>query len=153
MIFPVADSGVDLAVHDQRPQDGTPANDADAAAGAHPCVLVVEDNDDVRELAETVLAMHGYAVLAAASGEEALRLLEGGAHADLLFTDVVMPGGMTGLELVEKVGATHPQLPVLVTTGYMDDLPGSGKGLEILGKPYRHEDLLARVEAVLGKGS
>ncbi len=152
MLFPVADGGVDPAAHDARPQDDAPApgTDADGAA-ARPCVLVVEDNDDVRELAESVLGMAGYAVLPAASGEEALRLLEGGAQPDLLFTDVIMPGGMTGLELVERVRVLYPQMPVLVTTGYMDELPGRGTGLDILAKPYRHEQLLARVEATLGQ--
>jgi PAS domain S-box-containing protein len=61
------------------------------------------------------------------------------------------PGGMTGLELVERVRASRPQLPVLVTTGYMDELPGRerGQGLSVLAKPYKHEELLARVKAVL----
>jgi CheY-like chemotaxis protein len=116
-------------------------------------VLVVEDNDDVRELAESVLGMAGYAVLAAASGEQALDLLRQGARVDLLFTDVIMPGGMNGLQLVDEVRRLRPRLPVLVTTGYMDELPGHGQGqrLNILAKPYKHGDLLERVEAALGK--
>jgi PAS domain S-box-containing protein len=152
LLFPAAESGVNLAVHDALPDDvRTGTKSAPAPQSDRPCVLVVEDNDDVRELAESVLSMSGYALLSAASGEEALQMLEGGARVDLLFTDVIMPGGMTGLELVDKVQATHPRLPVLVTTGYMDELPGRGKGLDILAKPYRHEDLLGRVEAALGK--
>jgi len=152
MFFPVADSGIDAARQGgAQPQDG--AADENGAAAARPCVLVVEDNDDVRELAESVLSMSGYAVLSAPSGEQALQVLRDGAHVDLLFTDVIMPGGMNGLELVEKVKATHPRLPVLVTTGYMDELPGRGRGegLNVLAKPYKHEDLLERVKAALGK--
>jgi CheY-like chemotaxis protein len=57
----------------------------------------IPTNDDVRELAESVLGMAGHAVLAAASGEQALALLREGARVDLLFTDVIMPGGMNGL--------------------------------------------------------
>ncbi|WP_208279255.1 response regulator [Massilia oculi] len=115
-------------------------------------ILVVEDNDDVRELAESMLEMAGYDVLSAPSGERALGLLESGEQADLLFTDVIMPGGMNGLELIERVHAKRPGLPVLVTTGYMDELPGRGKPsgtLDVLSKPYQHQDLLDRVGAAL----
>jgi len=87
--------------------------------------------------------MAGYAVLAAASGEQAL---------DLLFTDMIMPGGMNGPQLVDEARRLRPRLPVLVTTGYMDELPGrEGERLNILAKPYKHGDPLERVEAALGK--
>jgi CheY-like chemotaxis protein len=152
MIFPVADHGQDGAGGTGPEQDAAPP-DADDLAGSRPSVLVVEDNDDVRELAESVLGMAGYAVLAAASGEQALDLLRRGARVDLLFTDVIMPGGMNGLQLVDETRRLRPRLPVLVTTGYMDELPGRGQGqrLNILAKPYKHGDLLERVEAALGK--
>jgi CheY-like chemotaxis protein len=152
MLFPIADNAVGHG--DARASTGTGAG-AGAAPGPEqaqadagkPCVLVVEDNDDVRELAEQVLEMGGHAVRSAASGEQAMELLRQGLRVDLLFTDVIMPGGMNGLELVEQARALRPGLPVLVTTGYMDELPqgGRGGGLDILAKPYRHEDLLERV--------
>jgi PAS domain S-box-containing protein len=142
MLFPAAESGIDLGAAEAPP---TTAQEAPS----RPCVLVVEDNDDVRELAEAVLGMSGYAVLSASSGEQALQVLAGDAHVDLLFTDVIMPGGMTGLELAEQVRTAYPHVPVLVTTGYMDELPGSGSALNVLAKPYRHEELLARVKAAL----
>jgi PAS domain S-box-containing protein len=160
MIFPAADGSTELAplppqrIDNTSPeQTGAPAGPA-GAANDKACVLVVEDNDDVRELAESVLSMAGYAVLPASSGEQALQLLEGGAWVDLLFTDVIMPGGMNGLELVGKAHALRPGLPVLVTTGYMDELPDGGraKGLTILAKPYKHETLLERVETTLKAG-
>jgi PAS domain S-box-containing protein len=143
MTFPVADDGIHRV-----PETPDAVDDADARKCT---VLVVEDNDDVRELAEAVLAMAGYDVRSASSGEQALQVLEGGAPIDLLFTDVIMPGGMNGLELVERTRALRPGLPVLVTTGYMDELPGrtGGPGLNILAKPYKHEDLLERVAAEL----
>jgi PAS domain S-box-containing protein len=149
MIFPIADNGTghgDAAAGDAAPDD------AGANAGK-PTVLVVEDNDDVRELAEQVLEMEGYAVQSAASGEQAMDLLRQDARADLLFTDVIMPGGMNGLELVEQARALRPGLPVLVTTGYMDELPQGGRsgGLNVLAKPYRQEDLLERVRKALEK--
>jgi len=148
MIFPVADNAADAS---------RAVRQSDAAAGtsdtadAKPAVLVVEDNDDVRELAVSVLGLAGYAVLSAASGEQALELLEGGADVSLLFTDVIMPGGMNGLELIGKARTLQPDLPVLVTTGYMDDLPERGRStdLKILAKPYRHETLLEQVEVAL----
>jgi CheY-like chemotaxis protein len=149
MIFPTADSlaGADEApgADDASSPGSKPANESKAS------VLVVEDNDDVRELAEQVLEMEGYAVQSAASGEQALELLREGATVDLLFTDVVMPGGMSGLDLVDQVRTLRPGLPVLVTTGYMDQLPESGRGesLNILAKPYRQESLLERVRVAL----
>ena len=150
MIFPIADNA---AGHGDAAVDGVDETSAagTAAEANKPCVLVVEDNDDVRELAEQVLEMEGYAVQSAGSGEQAMELLRGGARADLLFTDVIMPGGIDGLELVKQARALRSGLPVLVTTGYMDELPqgGRGGGLDILAKPYRQEDLLARVKKAL----
>jgi PAS domain S-box-containing protein len=145
MIFPVADNA-------HAGQGGAAAGEARADAVKR-CVLVVEDNADVRELAEQLLGIEGYAVHSAASGERAMELLRQGAEVDLLFTDVIMPGGMNGLELVEQARALRPGLPVLVTTGYMDELPegGRGGGLRILAKPYRQEELLARVKMEMEK--
>jgi PAS domain S-box-containing protein len=152
MIFPVADNGQDGAGGTGPDHDAAPP-DADDMAGSRRSVLVVEDNADVRELAESVLGMAGYAVLAAASGEQALDLLRQGARVDLLFTDVIMPGGMNGLQLVDEARRLRPRLPVLVTTGYMDELPERGRAqrLNILAKPYKHGDLLEQVEAALGR--
>jgi CheY-like chemotaxis protein len=166
MIFPAADSGAELtpsvppridntgAGQPGEPGENRAPGSTPDAVDARSSVLVVEDNDDVRELAESVLSMAGYAVLPASSGEQALQLLEGGARVDLLFTDVIMPGGMNGLELIGKAHELRPGLPVLVTTGYMDELPDRGRanGLTILAKPYKHEILLERVEAALKTG-
>ncbi len=111
-------------------------------------ILVVEDNDDVRELAEAMLAAADYEVLSAPSGEQALAVLET-QPVDLLFTDVIMPGGMNGLQLIEQVHARRPEMPVLVTTGYIDELPSRGQSLDVLAKPYHHQALLDRVSAAL----
>ncbi|MFC5511719.1 histidine kinase famiy protein [Massilia jejuensis] len=141
MVFPV-----ESLVH--APDEATPPEEESAKAR----ILVVEDNEDVRELAETMLEAAGYAVVSAPSGEQALDLLEEDQAIDLVFTDVMMPGGMNGLQLADQVRARRPGTPVLVTTGYMDELPiGRGERLDILGKPYRQEDLLARVRAILPK--
>ncbi|KFI08590.1 response regulator [Massilia sp. BSC265] len=145
MIFPVAQQS--------RHEDG---DRLDAGTEAHEAgrkcrILVVEDNEDVRELAEAMLAAADYDVLSAPSGERALEVLES-EKVDLLFTDVIMPGGMNGLQLIEQVHARRPGMPVLVTTGYMDELPARGmreKSLDVLAKPYQHQDLLDRVHAAL----
>ena len=150
MIFPLADGEVAA---------GGPAPDAaredDPAAPedeTRPRILVVEDNEDVRELAESMLGAAGYAVVSAASGERALELLEEEQNFDLLFTDVIMPGGMNGLQLAEQVRARQPETPILITTGYMDELPSPtprAQPLDVLSKPYRQEELLSRVRAIL----
>lgn len=153
MVFPVAEHASHEVEHGRHLTPGAPA----APAPRRRCrILVVEDNDDVRELAESMLEMADYDVIAAPSGERALGILENGEHIDLLFTDVIMPGGMNGLELIERVHARRPGLPVLVTTGYMDELPGRHKRtepLDVLAKPYQHQDLLDRVSAALKRAA
>jgi CheY-like chemotaxis protein len=140
MVFPI-DGARDASAQEQ---------DEAAEDSARARILVVEDNEDVRELAETVLASAGYAVVSAPSGEQALNVIDEGGEIDLVFTDVMMPGGMNGLQLADQVRARRPGTPILVTTGYMDELPATrGQRLDVLSKPYRQEDLLARVRAIL----
>lgn len=146
MVFPVSDGAADApgSAH-------APAATAEEEA-ARPRILVVEDNEDVRELAETMLGAAGYAVVSASSGERALELLDGDKKIDLLFTDVIMPGGMNGLQLAERVRERRPETPILITTGYMEELPsptGRTQPLDVLSKPYRQEELLSRVRAIL----
>ena len=116
-------------------------------------ILLVEDSDDVRALASEQLTALGYRVVVAASGEEALAKLPG-LKIDLLFTDIVMPGGMSGLELVEKFSEFNPTTPVLMTTGYNEDLVADiprGTRLDVIGKPYRREELADRVYVALNR--
>jgi PAS domain S-box-containing protein len=109
-------------------------------------VLLVEDNEHVREFAHHLLDELGYRVLSAASAEEALDVM---AHqpVDLLFTDVVMPG-RSGLELARLARAGNPALPVLLASGYSEEIVGSaGSEFEIVRKPYD----VALLEAALGQ--
>ncbi|HET6469987.1 MAG TPA: response regulator [Geminicoccaceae bacterium] len=142
---------------------GVPAEPAPVAAAAAPgptagrargeTVLVVEDEPGVRALAVAALAELGYRVRVAGNAAAALALLEGGQPVDLLFTDVVMPGGMNGAELAAAARRLRPRLRVLLTSGYPAHAPGGEDGLvaelPILAKPYRPAELAARVRAAL----
>jgi len=116
------------------------------------CILVVEDNDGVRDYARGALEELGYAVLAARDGTEALQLLDG-ARVDLLFTDVVLPGPMGGKILAEKVVQQRPGLPVLFTTGYTRNaIVHDGRldaGVHLLGKPYTQQDLARKIRELI----
>ena len=112
----------------------------------------MEDSDDVRQLAETMLRNLGYKVLSAHNAEDALAALDRAPSVDLLFTDVLMPGGMNGVQLAERARERRPGLPVLLATGYMDELPGHDElHHDVLAKPYRQAELAERVRAVLAR--
>lgn len=153
MIFPVANSSaVEIFTErlEQRKKDAQPAWNVKAIL-ERKTILVVDDSDDVRELAENTLRSQGYRILAARSGEEAIALLERYGDVDLLFTDIIMPGGMNGLQLAEKVRERQPDLPILLATGYMEDIAGNeiDGPMTILGKPFRLADLCERVRFAL----
>jgi PAS domain S-box-containing protein len=116
-------------------------------------VLVVEDDSFVRAFAISSLESLGYRVLAAVDGPEALGLIQGDVPVDLLFTDVVMPGGMSGWELAARARRLRPGLKVLLTSGYaVETLASRGRGhpeMLLLNKPYRKSDLARRVHEAL----
>jgi signal transduction histidine kinase/ActR/RegA family two-component response regulator len=117
-------------------------------------VLVVEDNLHVQTIATRVLASLGYEVLAASSGEEALRLLEDGRTIDLVVSDVIMPG-MTGPELCRQLAERFPRLRVLFTSGYSSDAVARhgvlAPGTLFLEKPYSPSALGRKVGEALGR--
>ncbi|MCJ2035385.1 PAS domain-containing protein [Methylobacterium sp. J-068] len=116
-------------------------------------VLIVDDREDVAELARTILRDFGYTTLMARNGREALDVLEGSGTVDLLFTDLIMPGGMNGIVLAREARARRPGLRVLLTTGYaeasLERTDAGGSEFDLLSKPYRRTDLIRRVRAVL----
>jgi PAS domain S-box-containing protein len=124
--------------------------DVEARGEHHETVMVVEDEDRVRNFSVEALRELGYSVVHAASGREALAILDAGRRADLLFTDVVMPE-MNGPELAREASARLPGLRVLYTSGYTRDaLPeGSMLGGGVVAKPFDIATLAARVRAAL----
>ena len=115
-------------------------------------VMVVEDDDEVRDITVRSLRELGYTVVEAASGYAALRLLEGEDRVTLLFTDVVMPG-MSGRMLAEAALRVQPRLKVVYTTGYTANaIVHNGMidpGVELLSKPYSLEQLARKLHRVL----
>ena len=127
--------------------------DAAAAVGGAETVLVVEDDVQVRELAVTSLRERGYTVVEAANGHEAVNVLDAEGHIDLVLTDMVMPGAMTGKEVAEHAIKVRPGVKVLFTSGYADaSVMRNGlvkAGARFLSKPYRGGQLAATVRALL----
>ena len=149
MIFPAAVGG---AAATQKSAAGA-ASPREDARGSAETILVVEDNDDVLALAREHLHGLGYRVLVARSGEEALQVFEREADGvDLVFTDIVMPGGVNGVVLAGKVRERRPEVPVLLTTGYNEELVADGPRVtasEVLGNPYSRTQLADRIRAAL----
>jgi PAS domain S-box-containing protein len=134
-------------------EHATPEDHPPSLRGGSGTVLLVEDEPDVRELARRVLEKGGYQVIPVSSAREALLVAEGSAVINAVVTDVVMPGGMSGVEMGERLSRTRPSLPVLYMSGYTDDTRIHGKAatgkLPFLGKPFQPAELLARVQAMV----
>jgi CheY-like chemotaxis protein len=115
-------------------------------------ILLVEDHDLVREQVTIQLGRLGYQVVVAEDGVEALEILKATPDVRLLFTDVVMPRGLNGLELAAEAKKLRPDLPVLLTTGYSEQLMRRDQlcpGMSWLNKPYLPEELAAKIRAAL----
>lgn len=117
----------------------------------HETVLVVEDNDLVLELVCEMMKDLGYHVLTAIDARSALWIIEHDDGIQLLFTDVMMPDQMNGIELAREARRNHPDLKVLLTSGYAAFGPAGDAGTEfpVLPKPYRRAELARRVRATL----
>jgi signal transduction histidine kinase/CheY-like chemotaxis protein len=117
-------------------------------------ILVVEDEPGVRQLTAESLEGCGYRVMQAADARAAVPMLER-ETIDLLVSDIVMPGGMSGLDLAEEVRHRYRNLPVLLTTGYaeaIDRVTAQGQRFELLQKPFRPKDLTAKIHQMLNMG-
>ena len=119
-------------------------------------MLVVEDNPNVRKTVIRQLHDLGYKTIEAESGASALQMVRGGAEFDLLLTDVIMPGGMTGYQLADELRQAKPGLKILFTSGYTElATAGEQAALKdpLLSKPYRKQDLGRAVRSVLDGGT
>ena len=123
------------------------------AEGGAETILVVEDDTLVRNFVTAQLQSLGYKTVAAADSRTALQLVEAGQGFDLLFTDVVIPGGMSGRGLAEKLATLRPGLKVLYTSGYTDNaIVHHGRlddGVMLLTKPYRRNQLAEMIRKAL----
>jgi PAS domain S-box-containing protein len=129
---------------------------APQAEGGAETIFVVEDDTLVRNFVTAQLQSLGYKTVAAADSRAALQLIEAGQAFDLLFTDVVIPGGMSGRELADEVAKRRPGVKVLYTSGYTDNaIVHHGKlddGVMLLTKPYRRNQLAEMIRKALGGG-
>lgn len=147
MLFPVASKTQPVA-DDQLDADEDPGSPATLPAKR---ILVVDDNADVREMAAAFLSSIGYQISEAESGEVALEMLKT-APVDLVFSDVIMPGGMNGLQLIEQIRQLYPAIATLAATGYSENAlerPPSARDLQILPKPFKLDDLADQVAKLL----
>ena len=124
-----------------------------ATAGGSETILVVEDDSMVRDFVITQLHSLGYKTIAAADSRAALVYVENGEPFDVLFTDVIMPGGMTGRQLADEVTRRRPGMKVLYTSGYTDNaIVHHGRldqGVLLLTKPYRKSQLAEMVRRAI----
>jgi signal transduction histidine kinase len=133
--------------------EAAPPSAAETSSQGTETILLVEDDAQVRLLAATSLRERGYSVIEAVNGAEAVTVLDSDDHIDLVLTDVVMPGALTGKEVAEHALQARPDVKVLFTSGYADaSVMRNGlvqAGARFLSKPYRGGQLAATVRALL----
>lgn len=126
---------------------------ASTIEGGSERILYVEDNELVRDHVAAQLITLGYDVVVAGDGPEAIAILENVSGFDLLFTDIIMPGGLNGRELAEHARRLHPDLAVLFTSGYNENaIMMNGRlipGTQLLSKPFRFGDLARKLRFIL----
>ena len=144
MIFPASDGKIE--------EELAPTQRAADRHGTE-AVLVVDDRPDVADTAAEILSDFGYRVSTAYSPRDALDRLDGAERIDLLFTDLVMPGGMNGVMLARAARDRQPRIKVLLTTGYaeasLERTDAGGTEFEVINKPYKRMDLVRRIRRVL----
>ena len=137
---------------DAAPETGAERRHA-GVKGEGETVLVVEDHEDLRAYSVGAVKEMGYHVLEATDAKTALAILKSDTPVDLLFTDVVLPGGMNGRQLADTAQRSRPRLKVLFTTGYTRNaIVHNGQldpGIQLLSKPFTYSDLAAKIRAVL----
>ncbi|MCK0530976.1 hybrid sensor histidine kinase/response regulator [Sphingobium agri] len=161
-VYSEVGEGTSVKIYLPRYHGLVPANDQleeaprPAVSGGDETVLVCEDDEKVRAYAVEVLNELGYHVIEVGNGPAALEALEQpGEHIDLLFTDVVLPGGMTGADVAREAAARRPDIKILFATGYARNaIFHHGRldpGVELLTKPFTYADLAGKVREVLDR--
>ena len=144
LLFPASDQKAE--------EEAKPAQRAADRHGTE-TVLVVDDRPDVAATAGTILEDFGYQVTVVDTPKAALDILDGERRIDLLFTDLIMPGGMNGVMLARAARERQPKIKVLLTTGYaeasLERTDAGGTEFEIINKPYKRMELARRVRRVI----
>ena len=129
----------------------------EAPPGRGETVLIVDDEPGILRVAEAYLRDIGYRTLIAERPPEALALLGEVGRVDVLFSDIIMPGVMTGIDLANRMRIIQPDLKILLTTGFADSAPAredSGHNFQVVAKPYQLDDIARRIRKLLdGAGS
>ncbi len=125
---------------------------APAVSGGSERILIVEDNEDLLEVTSAMLTTFGYQVFCAQNGAEAIRIVESGQEFDLLFSDIVMPNGMSGVELARELKRRNANVKILLTSGHAGNVlerhQAAGE-FPIIDKPFRLSDLVRRLQSIL----
>jgi CheY-like chemotaxis protein len=139
--------------HDAQHTRKENASPTSATPRGHETVLVVEDNPEVLELAASMISELGYRVLTAVDGPSALAIVRGDEPIDLLFSDIVMPGGIDGFELISQARALRHGLKALATSGYANvhRRECTGPEVPLLLKPYRRSALAQSIRMALDR--
>ena len=140
-----------LPATDRATEEGDSPEEVEDVASTGETVLLVEDEAAVRSACKRILERAGFNVVEASTGADALNEPHG--HVDLLLTDVVMPGGVSGKELADSLQASQPDLKVVFMSGYNADVIATrgilDPGISIIEKPFTTSDLLSKVREVL----
>jgi PAS domain S-box-containing protein len=160
-IYSEPDHGTTVKVYLPRSREPESLTEAEPPLDVHDAesletILVVEDDAEVRRLAMSVLKSLGYTALEADDAESALAVLKQRPEIALLFTDVVLPGGVNGAQLARQALERYPDLKVLYTSGYTDNaIVHRGvldSGAEMIGKPFRKAALARKLRSILDRG-
>lgn len=153
-----SEEGIGTTIRMYFPAIDAPAEESEAASvdpAQRGCetVLIVEDRPEVADLARVVLEGYGYRCAVSHNAADALDALSSASY-DLLFTDLIMPGGMNGVMLAREAKQRHPGIRVLLTTGYAESAiertDAGGSALDVISKPYLPAELARKVRGVLG---
>jgi PAS domain S-box-containing protein len=125
---------------------------AEPIPGGSERILIVDDNEDLHEVTSAMLTTLGYQVACASNGAEAIKILERGEEFELLFSDIVIPNGMSGVELAREVKRRNKGIKVLLTSGFAGSILEQNRAVNefaIIDKPFRLPDLARRVHSIL----